>query len=45
MMMHSQANTPQKVVAVGTSSNGFVGKTVQYAGKAGLMPSIRLMKE
>lgn len=34
MMMHSRANTPQKAVAVGTSSNGFVGKTVQYIGKA-----------
>ncbi len=33
MMMHSQANTPQKAVAVGTSSNGFLGKTVQYVGK------------
>ena len=34
MMMHSQANTPQKAVAIGTSSNGFLGKTVQYIGKA-----------
>lgn len=33
MMMHSQANTPGKVVAIGESSNGFVGKTVQYIGK------------
>lgn len=33
MMMHSQANTPGKVVAIGQSSNGFVGKTVQYIGK------------
>ena len=34
MMMHSQANMPQKAVAIGSSSNGFVGKTVQYIGKA-----------
>lgn len=33
MMMHSNANTPGKVVAIGDSSNGFVGKTVQYVGK------------
>jgi metal-dependent amidase/aminoacylase/carboxypeptidase family protein len=34
MMMHSQANMPQKAVAIGSSSNGFVGKTVQYIGKS-----------
>ena len=34
MMMHSKDNTPQGAVAIGTSSNGFVGKTVQYIGKS-----------
>lgn len=33
MMMHSQANAPKPIVAIGQSSNGFVGKTVQYIGK------------
>ena len=29
MMMHSQANMPQKAVAIGSSSNGFVGPRSQ----------------
>ena len=33
MMMHSQGNAPEKAVFIGKSSNGFVGKTVQYVGK------------
>lgn len=33
MMMHSQGNAPEKAVYIGKSSNGFVGKTVQYVGK------------
>ena len=33
MMMHSQGNAPEKAVYIGKSSNGFVGKTVQYIGK------------
>lgn len=34
MMMHSQGNAPGNAVYIGKSSNGFVGKTVQYIGKA-----------
>ena len=34
MMIHSQKKTPEPVVAIGTSSNGFIGKTIQYVGKA-----------
>ena len=33
MMIHSQKRTPGPVVAIGTSSNGFIGKTIQYVGK------------
>jgi metal-dependent amidase/aminoacylase/carboxypeptidase family protein len=33
MMVHSNANTPQAAVVIGESSNGFVGKTIQYVGK------------
>lgn len=34
MMVHSLKNSPEPTVAIGESSNGFVGKTVQYIGKA-----------
>lgn len=34
MMVHSLKNSPEPAVAIGESSNGFVGKTVQYIGKA-----------
>lgn len=34
MMVHSLKNSPDPTVALGDSSNGFVGKTVQYIGKA-----------
>lgn len=34
MMVHSLKNSPESTVAIGESSNGFVGKTVQYIGKA-----------
>lgn len=34
MMMHSLKDTPKATVALGSSSNGFIGKTVQYVGKA-----------
>lgn len=34
MMVHSLKNSPKPTVAIGKSSNGFVGKTVQYIGKA-----------
>jgi len=34
MMMHSMDNHPAKAVAIGQSSNGFVGKTIRYVGKA-----------
>lgn len=43
MMMHSQGNAPEKAVYIGKSSNGFVGKTVQYVGKP-LMRPMLLMK-
>ena len=33
MMMHSQGNMPQKAVAIGQSSNGFLVKLVRYVGK------------
>lgn len=33
MQMHSDKNTPKPTVSIGESSNGFVGKTVQYIGK------------
>ncbi|PRR75727.1 amidohydrolase [Clostridium thermopalmarium] len=34
MMFHSLKNCPTPTVAIGDSSNGFLGKTVQYTGKA-----------
>lgn len=34
MMVHSLKNSPEPTVAIGESSNGFVGKTIQYIGKA-----------
>lgn len=33
MQIHSQKNCPQPTVAIGQSSNGFIGKTVRYVGK------------
>lgn len=33
MMMHSQKNSPEAMIALGDTSNGFVGKTVQYVGR------------
>ena len=33
MQMHSEKNCPKPTVSIGESSNGFVGKTVQYVGK------------
>lgn len=33
MQMHADKNMPHPTVSVGESSNGFVGKTVQYVGK------------
>lgn len=33
MMMHSEKNKPIHSVAIGTSSNGFVGKSIQYIGR------------
>ncbi|MGP1584903.1 MAG: amidohydrolase [Schwartzia sp. (in: firmicutes)] len=33
MMMHAQGNMPQKAVAIGQSSNGFLVKLVRYVGK------------
>lgn len=34
MQMHSDKNMPEPTVSIGESSNGFVGKTVRYVGKA-----------
>jgi amidohydrolase len=34
MQIHSQKNAPEPTVAIGSSSNGFIGKTIQYIGKA-----------
>jgi amidohydrolase len=34
MQIHSRKNTPEPTVAIGTSSNGFIGKTIQYIGKS-----------
>lgn len=34
MMMHSQKNSPKPMVAVGSTSNGFIAKTIQYVGKS-----------
>lgn len=33
MQMHADKNMPSPTVSIGDSSNGFVGKTVQYVGK------------
>ncbi|MCD8198741.1 MAG: amidohydrolase [Phascolarctobacterium sp.] len=33
MQIHSDKNMPEPTVSIGTSSNGFVGKTVRYIGK------------
>jgi metal-dependent amidase/aminoacylase/carboxypeptidase family protein len=33
MMVHSNAYTPEPSVVIGKSSNGFIGKTIQYIGK------------
>lgn len=33
MMVHSQKNAPQPLVAIGESSNGFIGKTIRYIGR------------
>ena len=33
MQMHSDKNMPKATVSIGETSNGFVGKTVQYVGK------------
>lgn len=33
MMIHSQKNAPRPLVALGDSSNGFIGKTIQYIGR------------
>jgi len=34
MQMHSDKNMPKPTVSIGQSSNGFIGKTIQYVGKA-----------
>ncbi|WP_317303511.1 amidohydrolase [Acidaminococcus timonensis] len=34
MMIHSRKKSPEPLVAVGSSSNGFIGKTIQYVGKS-----------
>ncbi|MBU5483643.1 amidohydrolase [Clostridium sp. MSJ-11] len=34
MMMHSLKNCPEPTVAIGETSNGFIGKTIQYLGQA-----------
>lgn len=33
MQMHAEKNTPAATVAIGQSSNGFIGKTIKYVGK------------
>lgn len=33
MMVHAAKNSPEPSVAIGESSNGFIGKTIQYIGK------------
>ncbi len=33
MQIHSDKNTPEPTVSIGNTSNGFVGKTVQYIGR------------
>ncbi|MBC2398150.1 amidohydrolase [Clostridium tetanomorphum] len=34
MMMHSLKDCPEPTVAIGETSNGFLGKTIQYIGQA-----------
>lgn len=34
MMIHSAKDSPEASVGIGESSNGFIGKTIQYIGKA-----------
>ena len=34
MQIHSDKNMPKPTVSIGQSSNGFIGKTIQYVGKA-----------
>ena len=34
MMMHANGNLPGKEMVIGNTSNGFIGKTVRYIGKA-----------
>ena len=33
MQIHSDKNSPEPTVAIGDSSNGFIGKTIRYIGK------------
>ena len=33
MMVHAAKNSPEASVAIGESSNGFIGKAIQYVGK------------
>lgn len=33
LMVHSEKNSPEAMVALGESSNGFIGMTIQYVGK------------
>lgn len=33
MMVHSQKDAPKDYIAIGKSSNGFIGKSIQYIGK------------
>lgn len=33
MQMHADKNMPEPTVSIGESSNGFIGKTIQYVGK------------
>lgn len=34
MQMHADKNMPEPTVSIGETSNGFIGKTIQYIGKA-----------
>jgi len=34
MMMHANGNLPGKEMVIGNTSNGFIGKTIRYIGKA-----------
>ncbi len=33
MMVHAEKDSPQALVAIGESSNGFIGKSIQYLGR------------